>query len=113
MSSRAAVFSTQARQTSRNRRVELTRLPRLAALEALAPRGSAVKPVIDAVQGQERPMTGMVSVDDSRDQGVVVLVGDEVGLAPDRQCVPVKRLPGRAQVFVGELAKNVRLRSKK
>ena len=45
----------------------------------------------------------MVPVDDPGDQGVVFLARDEVGLAPDRQCVAAERLPRRAQVLGGEL----------
>ena len=67
--------------------------------------------MIDAVHGEERALAGMIPIDDSGDQGVVVLVGDEVSLAPNCQYVAPERLPGRAQVLVGELAKEGQLRS--
>src|SRR5262249_26300210 len=54
--------------------VELARLTRLVSLEALAPRGGPVEAVIDSLHGEERSLAGMIAIDDSRDQGVVILV---------------------------------------
>ena len=71
-----------------NGRVELTRLPRLTTLEALVSRGRAVAAMIDAFQGDELRLTRMVPINDSRDQSMIILIRNIIGLAPDRQGVP-------------------------
>ncbi len=73
-----------------DRVVEFLGLTRLTTVEALAPRGRPVETMVDAVHGQECSMTGTLTVDDSRDQGMIVLVGNKVGLAPDGQRIALK-----------------------
>ncbi len=84
-------------------RVELAWLPRLSALEALTTSGRAIEPVIDTVHGEKRALARMIPIDDPGDQGVVVLVGDEIGLG--QIAARGRRMTsGRAQVLVAEPA---------
>src|SRR5271157_3284596 len=76
-----------------DRGVKVTWLSQLRALKALSFRGGAMESVVDAIQGEKRSLSGMVAVDDPRDERVIVFIGHEVALAPDRQGMPAERLP--------------------
>ncbi len=60
--------------------------------------------VVDAIQGEKGSVSGMVAVDDPRDERVIVFIGHEIGFAPDRQGMTAEGFPCCTQVLVCELA---------